>query len=56
MKLYSKTKEIYGYRKQNCGYKLEEGNGEEQVRSMELRDTNYYVSSRQAKRIEHGEL
>jgi len=36
-----KKKETHRYRKQTCNYQTE-GRGEEEIRSMELRSTNYY--------------
>ena len=39
----AKQKQTHRYRKKNSGYQWGEGRGEEQVKGMGLRDTNYYV-------------
>ena len=39
----AKQKQTHRYRKQTSGYQWGEGRGEEQVKGMGLRDTNYYV-------------
>ena len=36
-------KKTHRYREQTSGYQQGQGKGEEQDRSMGLRDTNYYV-------------
>ena len=39
----AKQKQTHRYRKQTSGYQRGEGREEEQIRGIELRDTNYYV-------------
>ena len=43
MIVYTKEKQTHRYRKQICGNKRGERNGEGQIQGMELRDTNYYI-------------
>ena len=43
IKVYAKKKEAHRYRKQICNYQIGEGRGEEEIRGMELRGTNYYI-------------
>ena len=43
MNLYTKQKQTHRHRKQTYGHQRGEGGWEEQIRSMELTDTNYYT-------------
>ena len=43
MNVYVKQKQTHRYRKQICGFQRGEGQGEGQIRSMELTDTHYYM-------------